>query len=439
MPAVEVAHRHPELADVRPDLARQPGPVDVRLLHADLVLAPGEEDLRGGVRVERGLQRHLDLGQLEVEPLDVRSRAENCTSPVALISGFMADWLRCRLTNWVGRGRGVVRRRRAPPPRRRRCRPPRGWRRADRWCRAAAGTGGRRGECAAAGDGGVDPCGQHRDGDGERIHLPRCRSARGLAGAGSGAVGQWPASSESSRAVKAVHRAPERIHRGGGRTCAAATRRRAARRVRRSRQPCGTQPHGPPHSSLGEPMGTAPGCRVQRNGRGSGGWGAGMLEATGSASHGAPSRRVPRSGARRAAAREDDWALPSDSAGARTGWARVQRSAWWEPPVASTCVTPAIRVVAGLVEQRGVGERKRPRPRAGRARRGARSGGGRRGGSRVEYSPSASGHRPSWVDRPRRSTGPCRTSPPGWSARTHRPGSRSRARRAGRSGAVPGA
>ena len=96
------------------------------------------------------------------------------------------------------------------------------------------------------------------------------------------------------------------------------------------------------------------------------------------------------------------------------------------------------RVVAGHVEQRAVRQRERPAPRAGRARRGARRGGGRRGWSRVEYSLSARGPRPSWRRRPRRNSRPSGRRRRGWSARRPRPDSPSRARRAGRSGAAPG-
>src|SRR3989449_7145738 len=69
MPAVQLAELLAELADVEPDLARQPGPVRVPLLDIDLAVLETDEDLGRRVRVEGRLKTDLELTGIEVVAL----------------------------------------------------------------------------------------------------------------------------------------------------------------------------------------------------------------------------------------------------------------------------------------------------------------------------------------------------------------------------------
>src|SRR2546427_2823353 len=69
MPAVQLAELLAELADVEPDLARQPGPVRVPLLHVHLTVLEADEDLGRRVRVEGRLKTDLELTGIEVVAL----------------------------------------------------------------------------------------------------------------------------------------------------------------------------------------------------------------------------------------------------------------------------------------------------------------------------------------------------------------------------------
>ena len=223
---------------------------------------------------------------------------------------------------------------------------------------------------------------------------------RGLAGAGSGAAGQWPASSESSRAVKAVTVRRSESTVAVGAPCAAAMDAAPPRRATIKTAVRSDSRIGLLYSCLGEPVDVAPDVEFRGNGRGSGGWGAGMLQATGVG--------VARGGGRGCLDPEHERRRDAERLGAPQRFL-LGRDRLGEG--AAVGVVGAARrldvrdvgerVVAGHVEQRAVRQREPQAPRAGRARRGARSGGGRRGWSRVEYSPSARGPRPSWRLRPR--------------------------------------
>src|SRR5215213_6599166 len=76
MPAVEIADLLAELADVHPEAARQPGPVDVALLNPDLLVLERQINLGIGIRIERRLQRHLELAGHTVISLAAFARHE---------------------------------------------------------------------------------------------------------------------------------------------------------------------------------------------------------------------------------------------------------------------------------------------------------------------------------------------------------------------------
>jgi hypothetical protein len=76
VPAVEVAHRLPELAEIHAQPAGKAGPIEVALLDLDPLLANPREDFRVRVRVERGLEREFHFVKPEIRTLVILTYLE---------------------------------------------------------------------------------------------------------------------------------------------------------------------------------------------------------------------------------------------------------------------------------------------------------------------------------------------------------------------------
>src|SRR2546430_3096334 len=70
VPAIQLAELLAELADVEPDMSRQPGPVCVPLFDADIAVLKAHENLGARVGVERRLKANFELPRVEVLALD---------------------------------------------------------------------------------------------------------------------------------------------------------------------------------------------------------------------------------------------------------------------------------------------------------------------------------------------------------------------------------
>src|SRR5207248_2669500 len=70
MPAIQLAELLAELADVEPDVSRQPGPIGIPFLDAHIPVLEAHKDLGARVGVERRLKPDFELPRVEVLTLD---------------------------------------------------------------------------------------------------------------------------------------------------------------------------------------------------------------------------------------------------------------------------------------------------------------------------------------------------------------------------------